>query len=205
MESDEANYQIFSDSKTAMRRAIAEQVAPSPSSSIVAGQPSNTVEVRAPAAIPDISYSNKSNNNSAKLSTTPTPVSTTPTATASGTQPSPRKGPDTVDSFVPDLGDFDNFLSEDSSRADAAVREERSLQEGEVSSDDEEGGNPMVARYDDMVDVGSYAGVNGSSMVAAQDDSSDEEEAKPVIKKPQDDLDDFLDDFSAQPGDYEAL
>ena len=32
---------------------------------------------------------------------------------------------------MPDLGDFDNFLSEDSSR-DAAVREERSLQEGEV-------------------------------------------------------------------------
>ena len=41
------------------------------------------------------------------------------------------QGPDTVDSFVPDLGDFDNFLSEDSSR-DAAVREERSLQDGEV-------------------------------------------------------------------------
>ena len=35
-----------------------------------------------------------------------------------------------MDSFVPDLGDFDNFLSEDSSRD--AVREERSLQEGEV-------------------------------------------------------------------------
>ena len=42
-------------------------------------------------------------------------------------------------------------------------------------------------------------------MVAAQDDSSDEEDAKPVIKKPQENLDDFLDDFSAQPGDYEAL
>jgi len=199
MESDEANYQIFSDSKTAMRRAIAEQVAPSPSSSIVAGQPSNTVEVRAPAAIPDISYSNKSNN-SVKLSTpTPTPVSTTPTA-----QPSPRKGPDTVDSFVPDLGDFDNFLSEDSSRD--TVREERSLQEGDVSSDEEDGGNPMVARYDDIVDIGSYAGVNGSSMVAAQDDSSDEDDAKPGIMKPQENLDDFLaDDFSAQPGDYESL
>ena len=84
----------------------------------------------------------------------------------------------------------------------------------------------MVARYDDMVfkdfqifqtlywnqitdpfqvDIGSYAGVNGSSLVAAQDDSSDEEVAKPVIKKPQENLDDFLDDFSAQPGDYEAL
>ena len=77
-----------------------------------------------------------------------------------------------------------------------------------------------------QVDIGSYAGVNGSSMVAAQDDSSDEEsdakpvikktqddasdyddDAKPVIKKPQESLDDFLDDddFSAQPGDYEAL
>ena len=33
---------------------------------------------------------------------------------------------------MPDLGDFDNFLSEDSSR-DAVAREERSLQEGEVS------------------------------------------------------------------------
>jgi len=200
MESDEANYQIFSDSKTAMRRAIAEQVAPSPSSSIVAGQPSNTVEVRAPAAIPDISYSNKSSSNSAKLSTTPTSVSTIVPKSA---QPSPRKGPDTVDSFVPDLGDFDNFLSEDSS----AVKEERSLQEGEVSTDEEEGGNPnpMVARYDDMVDIDSYAGVNGSSMVAAQDDSSDEDEAKPVITKPQENLDDFLDDFSTQTGDYEAL
>ena len=43
-------------------------------------------------------------------------------------------------------------------------------------------------------------------MVAAQDDSSDEDDAKPEIKKPQENLDDFLaDDFSAQPGDYEAL
>ena len=42
-------------------------------------------------------------------------------------------------------------------------------------------------------------------MVAAQDDSSDEDEAKPVITKPQENLDDFLDDFSTQTGDYEAL
>merc|ERR1719150_3303174 len=118
------------------------------------------------------------------------------TASSIGAQPSLRKGPDTVDSFVPDLGDFDNFLSEDPSR-DAAVKEERSLQEGEVSSDEEEGGNPMVARYDDMVDIGSYAGVNGSSLVAPQDDSSDDEDdPKPEIKKPQDDLDDFFDDVS---------
>ena len=195
MESDEANYQIFSDSKTALRRAAAEQAAPSPSSSIIAGQPSNTVEVRAPAAIPDISYSNKSST-APRLSATPTPISTTPTPA----QPSPRKGPDTVDSFVPDLGDFDNFLSEDNS-----LKEEKSLQDGVASSDEEEGGNPLVARFDDVVDIGSYAGPNGSSMVAAQDDSSDDEDVELEVKKPQDDLDDFLSDSVAQPGDYEAL
>ena len=195
MESDEANYQIFSDSKTALRRAAAEQAAPSPSSSIIAGQPSNTVEVRAPAAIPDISYSNKSST-APRLSATPTPTSTVPTPA----QPSPRKGPDTVDSFVPDLGDFDNFLSEDNS-----LKEEKSLQDGEASSDEEEGGNPLVARFDDVVDIGSYAGPNGSSMVAAQDDSSDDEDVELEVKKPQDDLDDFLSDSVAQPGDYEAL
>ena len=59
--------------------------------------------------------------------------------------------------------------------------------------------------YPFQVDIDSYAGVNGSSMVAAQDDSSDEDEAKPVITKPQENLDDFLDDFSTQTGDYEAL
>merc|ERR1712013_732046 len=64
-----------------------------------------------------------------KLSATPTPISTTPTPA----QPSPRKGPDTVDSFVPDLGDFDNFLSEDNS-----LKEEKSLQDGEASCDDED-------------------------------------------------------------------
>ena len=37
------------------------------------------------------------------------------------------------------------------------------------------------------------------------DSSDDEDDSKPEIKKPQDDLDDFLDDVSAQPGDYEAL
>ena len=34
MESDEANYQLFSDSLTSKRRAAAEQAAPSPSASI---------------------------------------------------------------------------------------------------------------------------------------------------------------------------
>lgn len=215
MESEEANYQLFSDSKTAIRRAAAEQVAPCPSSSIVAGQPSNMVEVRPAPAIPDISYSNKP-------STAP-PTAPSPPAP---TVPSPQRppAPDTVDTFVPEEADFDTFLTE----PESARSQERSLQEGE-SSEDEEGGNPMVARYEDSVDIGSYAAANGSSGAAAalEDSSEDEDEAKPVVAKrreeledssendndakpvvakPQDDLDDFLNMGAADKmEDYQAL
>merc|ERR1719260_419801 len=62
-ESDEANYQLFSDSLTSKRRAAAEQAAPPPSASIVAGQPSNTVDLaKTPsltAASSHMSFSNR--------------------------------------------------------------------------------------------------------------------------------------------------
>merc|ERR1719481_2467321 len=88
METEEANYQLFADSKTATRRAQAEQAAPAPSSSIVAGQPSNMVEVRPVVPIPDISYSNKS---SPSLPTTlaaslPSPSLPSPSAPSLPTQ-----------------------------------------------------------------------------------------------------------------------
>ena len=66
-----------------------------------------------------------------------------------------------MDTFVPEEADFDTFLTE----PESARSQERSLQvtcfflkyelsfvlkEGE-SSEDEEGGNPMVARYEDSV------------------------------------------------------
>lgn len=45
METEEADYRQFSDKLTSRRREVAEQSAPSPSASIVAGQPSNVVDV----------------------------------------------------------------------------------------------------------------------------------------------------------------
>ena len=155
--------QLFSDSKTAVRRAVAEQAAPPPSSSIVAGQPSNTVEVRSPAPPPDIAYSTK------------------PAAA-----PSPRR-PDTVDSFVPESGDFDSFLAEEG--REGGRSQDRSVQEGESS--EEEGGNPMVARLDDSVEVESYAVANGSHVTAAQEDSSEDEQGgNPVVARPKDSSED---------------
>jgi len=183
MESEEADYQLFSDTKTANRRAAAEQAAPPPSSSIVAGQPSNMIEVRSPASIPDISYSNKA---APKTQTSPLPPSPSP-------QPRPPSGsqsqlPDTVDSFVPDSSDFDNFLTEAGTESQVSRAQERSLQGGE-SSDEEEAANPMVARFDDQVEVGSYSTANGRPGISVPDDSSDEDFA---VNKKKTDLDDFL-------------
>jgi len=205
METEEANYQLFADSKTASRRAAAEQAAPAPSTSIVAGQPSNMVEMRASAPIPDISYSNKLSSApipdisySNKLSSASIPDisnSNKPypslTAAVAPTLPSPRHHQtDTVDSFVPEDKDFDNFLTEETREGTRSV--DRSQQDGD-SSDDEVGGNPMVARYEDSVDVETYAAVNGSSSAQVLDDSSDDgDEVKMKVKKPQDDLDDFF-------------
>lgn len=45
METEEGDYRQFSDKLTNRRREVAEQSAPTPSASIVAGQPSNVVDV----------------------------------------------------------------------------------------------------------------------------------------------------------------
>ena len=45
METEEASYTQFSEKLTTRRREAAESVAPAPSASIIAGQPSNTIQV----------------------------------------------------------------------------------------------------------------------------------------------------------------
>jgi hypothetical protein len=98
----------------------------------------------------------------------------------------PRR-PDTVDSFVPESGDFDSFLAEEG--REGARGQERSVQEGESS--EEEGGNPMVARLDDSVEVESYAAANGSHVTAAQEDSSEDEQGgNPMVTRPKDSSED---------------
>lgn len=197
METEEANYQLFADSKTATRRAQAEQAAPAPSSSIVAGQPSNMVEVRPVVPIPDISYSNKCSSSvgstvapslpspSLPSPSLPSPSLPTKVPPTHSSHTSPRHPTDTVDSFVPDSMDFDNFLSEEVK--DGSRSQDRSQQDGD-SSDDDEGGNPMVARYEDSVDVETYTVANGSSSVAGLEDSSDDESSKVEIRNVEDDF-----------------
>ena len=56
LESDDANYEVYSSSVTKKRRAQAEGLAPAPTVDVVVGQPSNTIKEN---KIPDSSLSIK--------------------------------------------------------------------------------------------------------------------------------------------------
>jgi len=238
MESEEANYQLFSDSLNNKRRAAAEQAAPTPSASIVAGQPSNTVDLTKTSAFStpssQLSFSNRPAATGApsKPAASPRPVvagSPNKKGTAAnschiGVNGHSAKSVD-VDSFVPEDVDFDNFLEDsdhNKERSNVAINNIE-------SSDDEEGGNPMVSKYDDEIDVDNY-----ESAVVIRDESEDSDEeqrvrnkkptvkingaekkVKPVVEKslvnPGNDLEDFLNDGDCDNSvksvhtDYETL
>lgn len=155
MESDEANYQLYSDGQTVKRRVAAEQVAPSPSASIVVGQPSNTVDpnktVGLTPAQSNLPFSNK-------------PQEATPTKLD-------------VDNFVPDSADFDNFLNEEDSEKS---KNPTNTSNNVDSSSDDECDNPMVARYEDSVDVGNYEIIKNGP--ALNEDTSDDDEVVTQLK-----------------------
>ena len=112
--SEEADYSQFSSKLSSRRREAAELSAPAPSASIVVGQPSNTVDpsqAQFAAAASEISYSSSSSKQTP--ASDPAPGGRAPAATV---KTSPTKYD--VDTFVPDEGDFDNFLDEtDSARS----------------------------------------------------------------------------------------
>jgi len=150
MESDEANYQLFSDNLNNKRRVAAEQAAPPPSASIVAGQPSNTV---------DLNKKQPSFSSNAQLSFSNRTSSTIPVTKSPGVNKSPIGKAAVVgsvkvdvDNFVPDESDFDTFLEEGDSLKERSVSAANNID----SSDDDEGANPMVSKFDDEVDVDTY-------------------------------------------------
>jgi len=150
MESDEANYQMFSDNLNNKRRVAAEQAAPPPSASIVAGQPSNTV---------DLNKKQPSFSSNAQLSFSNRTTSTIPVTKSPGVNKSPISKAAVVgsvkvdvDNFVPDESDFDTFLEEGDSLKERSVSAANNID----SSDDDEGANPMVSKFDDEVDVDTY-------------------------------------------------
>merc|ERR1712107_827323 len=121
------------------RREAAEQVAPKPSASIVAGQPSNVVDVsktQFSAPTSQISFSNRS----APASRDPSPSNRQTVVKTSPTKVD-------MDSFVPDDADF--ARSAKPSNAD----------NNEDTSDDEDAINTMVAKFnddEDDVDIDTY-------------------------------------------------
>jgi len=243
MDSDDANYEKFSDNLTKRRRQNAELAAPPPTASIVAGQPSNTIDPAKSSQNFTISNSSLSYSNRSPLSSdqVPTSVSRSPvpslevphqgsppksqalangldsptkhgketgptkhgketgatkqgkesSAIKSGKESGPAKlskeaspvaapvksGKVDVDNFVPDSGDFDTFLDEEIShpKSNSGVSNQNV-----DSSDDEDNGNPMVAKFQDDIDDDSYDNdaINNITAAIQADSSSDEEQVQ---------------------------
>jgi len=187
MESEEANYQLFSDSLTSKRRAAAEQAAPPPSASIIAGQPSNTVDLAKKAAFSTPNSQMSFSNRPTVAPSNKSPAAVSRPTTAAAGSPSVKgavgnvvnghtAGKVDMDSFVPDDGDFDNFLDE----ADAN-KDKTNMAISNVDSSDEEGGNPMVSKYDDEVDVDNYE--SAVDITAARDESDDSDDDQVLANK----------------------
>jgi hypothetical protein len=80
-----------------------------------------------------------------------------------------------VDNFVPDSGDFDTFLDEEISQS----RNNHVLSNQNIdSSDDEDSGNPMVAKFQDEIEEDDYENDTITALTAdiQADSSSDEEQ-----------------------------
>jgi len=181
MESDEANYQLFSDSLTSKRRAAAEQAAPPPSASIVAGQPSNTVDL-AKTPLTTASSHMSFSNRAAVAPKSPVTAVSPEGKTGSGAAGHAATNGDVtsrvdVDTFIPDEGDFDTFLDEADTTKEKSVMAMNNVD----SSDDDEGGNPMVSKFDDEVDVDNYDSV--VDIAIARDDSDDSDSERFLSKK----------------------
>lgn len=107
-----------------------------------------------------------------------------------------------VDSFIPEDGDFDNFLDE----TDSARSKPSTAENNNDSSDDDDGGNPMVAKFNDDdsdVEIDIYEPSHNKVRELSEDSDDDKEK---VAANCDDALDDFLNgDKNSHLQDYEAM
>lgn len=152
------------------------------------------------APVSQISFSNK--NAAASNSKDPSPSNRSIKAST------PSKVD--VDTFVPEDGDFDNFLDEtDSARSN---KPSAGVENNDDTSDDD-GDNPMVAKFQDDdsdVEIDNYEVTKVKDL--SEEDSDNESKAKNGIDNSsaacddiQDDLDNFFNDDSSCNKDYEQL
>jgi len=194
MTSDAADYSKFSDQLANRRRQAADHMAPAPTRSIIVGTSSNSSSTSKDhlPIIQDtsiISYSNRAavaNETEHKASEDEqcsskrkpaVPIPQSSNTSQSKETPSPsisKSGSNTnnnlaaskvdVENFVPDSGDFDNFL--DDENTNSASSNQNAKGNFLDSSDDEDGGNPMVSKFDEDVDFDDYESVTEDSGTA---------------------------------------
>jgi hypothetical protein len=181
LESDDANYEVYSNGVTKKRRAQAESLAPAPTIDVVVGQSSNTLK--------DPKFQQPLKQQSPTTTLPQKPISKdkvdSPRQNAAFVTQPPmvgKGGSDNVDVdlFVPDTeAAIDNFLEEDNSPRMAK------LDLNDVGDDEEEesstsGNNPMVAAFAEDVEVEEY----NSSMAGAELSSDEDEEVIIISTKP---------------------
>lgn len=140
LDSDDANYQVYSSGVTKKRRAQAESLAPAPTIDVVVGQPSNVLKDSQIPVQGDLP----------KLPKEPE-VEIEPVIQPK--QKSPNKKVDDVEDFVPEDQGIDNFLEIEDNIKELNINEEE--------SDEDTPGldNPMVASFAEDVDIEDYDAV----------------------------------------------
>ena len=167
LDSDDANYEVYSSGVTKKRRAQAESLAPAPTVDVVVGQPSNVLkesQIPVPGDLPKA----------------PKEIEEPTTKPIEPKQKSPSKKFDDVENFVPEEQGIDNFLDEDNSPKMAK------LNINEEDSDEETPGrdNPMVASFAEDIDIEEYdvAVVPDLEPESVEPQSSPKMAAKPKLK-----------------------
>ena len=147
LDSDDANYEVYSSGVTKKRRAQAESLAPAPTVDVVVGQPSNVLKESQIPGQGDLPKAPKEVEVEIK------PIE--PVIPPQPKQKSPKKKVDDVEDFVPEEQGIDNFLDQEDNSSSKLAK----LNINEEDSDDDTPGrdnNPMVASFAEDVDIEEY-------------------------------------------------
>ena len=170
LESNEADYEVYSSGVTHKRRAQAESLAPKATVDVVVGQPSNTFkELQQPKKLTPMEKSKP-----VLLNQEPSPPPPPPKPTSSKI--------DNVDDFVPDSQTaIENFLDDNDPNSPTKLSK-MSLDDNVSDDDSQIQINPKVASFNEDVEVDDYksSGINLQDLSSSSDDN---EEAKAAVAK----------------------
>ena len=168
LDSDDANYEVYSSGVTKKRRAQAETLAPAPTIDVVVGQPSNTLkESQIPASM-----------DFPKPKEEPFEKPIEKSVIIQPKQKSPNKNVG-VDDFVPEEQTIDNFLEEEQNSPSRMAK----LNLDDSDEDTPGRDNPMVASFAEDIEIDDYAQVpNLEPDVQVLEQESPKVSSKPKLK-----------------------